>query len=366
MSEPKNELKKTTLNEAHRLAGARLVDFSGWEMPLHYGSQVEEHHSVRNSAGMFDVSHMVVSDLTGADAKRYLQQLLANDVDRLQQPGKALYSCMLNPQGGVIDDLIVYWLGGNRYRIVTNAATRDGDLQWMQQQLAGFEAVLVEQPELAMVAVQGPEARAAVLNWLRGESRETVAALERFVGAELAEGFIARTGYTGEDGFELVLKPQDAVPFWQAMLDAGVVPCGLGARDTLRLEAGMMLYGADMDTTTTPLESALSWTVALNEQRPFNGRTVLEQQKAEGVPRKLVGLQLEGKGVMRGHQKLFVGEQEVGEITSGGFSPTLNRTIALARVTAEVTEQCDVEMRGRRLSATLTKPVFVRDGNPVN
>ncbi len=366
MSEPNTELKQTALNAAHQQAGARLVDFSGWEMPLHYGSQKEEHHIVRQKAGMFDVSHMVVSDLQGADAKRYLQQLLANDVDRLQQEGKALYSCMLNHEGGVIDDMIVYWLGGNHYRIVTNAATRDGDLAWMQQQLEGFEAVLEEQPELAMVAVQGPEARAAVLGWLSEDSRAVVEGLDRFVAATVPEGFIARTGYTGEDGFELVLDPADAAPFWQAMLDAGVAPCGLGARDTLRLEAGMMLYGSDMDITTTPLESALSWTVALNEDRPFNGRSVLEQQKADGTPRKLVGLKLEGKGVMRSHQKLFVGEREVGEITSGGFSPTLNQTIALARIASDVSENCEVEMRGKRLPVTLTKPVFVRDGKAVN
>lgn len=358
-------LKTTPLIEAHRQAGARLVDFSGWEMPLHYGSQKEEHHVVRQKAGMFDVSHMVVSDLQGADAKRYLQQLLANDVDRLKEEGKALYSCMLNGEGGVIDDLIVYWMGGDAYRIVTNAATREGDLAWMEAQLEGFEAVLTEQPELAMVAVQGPEARGAVLGWLSEASRAAVEALDRFVVADVAEGFIARTGYTGEDGFELILQPEQAVPFWEAMVAAGVSPCGLGARDTLRLEAGMMLYGADMDTTTTPLESALSWTVALSEDRPFNGRAVLEQQKAEGVPRKLVGLLLEGKGVMRSHQKLFVGEREVGEITSGGFSPTLNRTIALARIASDVSEQCDVEMRGKRLPATITKPVFVRDGKSV-
>jgi aminomethyltransferase len=365
MSEPTTELKRTPLYQAHRAAGARLVDFSGWEMPLHYGSQKEEHHIVRQRAGLFDVSHMVVSDLTGLDARRYLQQLLANDVERLQQQGKALYSCMLNAEGGVIDDLIVYWLGEKRYRIVTNAATREGDLAWMQQQLEGFEAVLEEQPGLAMVAVQGPEARAAVLNWLSAPSRERVERLERFVAAEVEEGFIARTGYTGEDGFELVLQPEDAVPFWQAMVDAGVTPCGLGARDTLRLEAGMMLYGADMDTTTTPLESALGWTVAFSESRPFNGRAALEQQQSAGVPRKLVGLRLEGKGVMRSHQPLYVGEEQVGEITSGGFSPTLNQTIALARVAAAVSEGCEVEMRGRRLPVKIQRPLFVRNGAAV-
>ncbi len=358
-------LKKTALHQAHQQAGARLVDFSGWEMPLHYGSQVEEHHVVRQKAGMFDVSHMVVSDLQGADSQAYLQQLLANDVARLTDPGKALYACMLNEQGGVIDDLIAYWMGADHYRIVTNAATREGDLAWMQQQLEPFDATLEERPELAMVAVQGPEAREVVLNWLSESSRQTVAGLGRFFAVEVEEGFIARTGYTGEDGFEVMLAAADAEPFWQAMLDAGVAPCGLGARDTLRLEAGMMLYGSDMDTTTTPLESALGWTVALDESRPFIGSEVLVQQKQNGIPRKLVGLLLEGKGVMRSHQKLFVGDREVGEITSGGFSPTLNRTIALARIAADVNGSCEVEMRGKRIPATIGKPVFVRDGKPV-
>ncbi len=359
-------LKQTALNSAHRRAGARMVDFSGWDMPLHYGSQVDEHHAVRQGAGMFDVSHMVVSDLEGEEAQAYLQHLLANDAGRLTQPGKALYSCMLNEQGGVIDDLIVYWLGEDRYRIVTNAATRDGDLAWMEQQRSAFKAALREQPDLAMVAVQGPDARDVVLKWLSKPSREVVSALGRFVAAEVAEGFIARTGYTGEDGFEVILQPEDAEPFWQAMVEQGVKPCGLGARDTLRLEAGMMLYGADMDTTTTPLESALGWTVALEPaDRDFIGRGVLEQQKTAGIPRKMVGLLLQGKGVMRGHQQLFVGDRQVGEITSGGFSPTLNQTIAFARIARDVTDGCEVDIRGRRLPVKIQKPLFVRDGKVV-
>ena len=361
------ELKKTVLNETHHQAGARMVDFSGWEMPLNYGSQVDEHHQVREKAGMFDVSHMVVTDLFGTDSKSYLQRLLANDVARLKSPGKALYSCMLNEQGGVIDDLIIYWMGDDRYRIVTNAATRTVDLAWMQQQLSGLDAQLLEQPEVAMVAVQGPEAREAVLGWLSESSREIVELLERFFAGEGKEGFIARTGYTGEDGFEVMLDAADAVSFWQAMVATGVFPCGLGARDTLRLEAGMMLYGSDMDTDTTPLESALGWTLALEPgDRDFIGRGRLEQQKNEGVKRKLVGLLLEGKGVMRSHQKLLVGDREVGEITSGGFSPTLNRSIAIARIAADIVEGCEVEMRGRRIPVLIGRPLFVRDGKPVN
>ncbi len=363
---PQQDLQQTALNAAHRRAGGKMVDFSGWEMPLHYGSQVEEHHIVRQKAGMFDVSHMVVSDLAGGDSAPFLSRLLANDVARLKIPGKALYSCMLNEQGGVIDDLIVYWMGEDWYRIVTNAATLEKDLGWMQQQLSGFSATLTEQPDLSMVAVQGPEARTAVLGWLSSSSRGVVESLERFAAAEVGEGFVARTGYTGEDGFEVMLSREDVEPFWQAMLDAGVSPCGLGARDTLRLEAGMMLYGSDMTEETTPLESALSWTVAWEPQgRNFIGREALEQQRKGGVPRKLVGLLLGGRGVMRSHQRLFVGEREVGEITSGGFSPTLNRTIALARVGADVEAECEVEMRGRRIPATIHRPLFVRDGKVV-
>ena len=363
---PQQDLQQTALNAAHRRAGGKMVDFSGWEMPLHYGSQVEEHHIVRNKAGMFDVSHMVVTDLVGGGSAPFLSRLLANDVARLQVPGKALYSCMLNQRGGVIDDLIVYWMGGEWYRIVTNAATREKDLGWMKQQLSGFAATLTEQPDLSMVAVQGPEARAAVLGWLSSGSRSVVESLDRFVAAEVAEGFVARTGYTGEDGFEVMLSRDNVEPFWQAMVDAGVAPCGLGARDTLRLEAGMMLYGSDMTEETTPLESALSWTVSWEPQeREFIGREPLEQQRKAGVPRKLVGLLLDGRGVMRSHQKLFDGAREVGEITSGGFSPTLNRTIALARVSADLEGGCEVEMRGRRVPVTIHRPLFVREGRVV-
>ncbi len=359
-------MKKTVLNVAHHRANAKMVDFSGWEMPLHYGSQLEEHHIVRHHAGMFDVSHMVVSDLNGADSKKFLSKLLANDVARLTEQGKALYSCMLNEQGGVIDDLIVYWLGGDSYRIVTNAATRDTDLAWMQQQLSGLDAKLVEQPDLSMVAVQGPEAREKVLAWLSNSSQEVIEPLGRFFGAHVEEGFVGRTGYTGEDGFELILNAENAQKFWDAMIEVGVQPCGLGARDTLRLEAGMMLYGSDMTTETTPLESALGWTVALEpKDRAFIGRDVLEKQKATGVPRKIVGLLLEGKGIMRGHQTVFANGQAVGEVTSGGFSPTLNRTIALARIASDVTGICQVEIRRKQMDATIVKPVFVLDGKPV-
>lgn len=368
------KLLKTPINAAHLQAGAKMVDFGGWEMPLHYGSQVEEHHTIRNHAGMFDVSHMVVSDLIGTGAADYLSKLLANDIARINNSnaliGKALYSCMLNEEGGVIDDLIVYWMGGDRYRIVTNAATRENDLSWMNSVLEGFDATLTEQSKVAMVAVQGPEARELVIAWgadkLGAEVGKDIKSLERFFATEYDGWFIGRTGYTGEDGFEVMMVEDKATLFWEEMLIAGVKPCGLGARDTLRLEAGMMLYGSDLDAVTTPLESALSWSVGLDPaERRFIGRELLDEQKERGVNRKLVGVLLDGRGVMRDHQKLLFGGEQVGEITSGGFSPTLNRTIALARIRADVTENCEVEMRGKMVPVIIQRPLFVRNGQPI-
>ncbi len=355
---------KTPLYDEHVAAGGKLVDFAGWDMPINYGSQIEEHHTVRKAAGMFDVSHMVVVDLTGAQVGDFLRHLLANNVDRLKDKGKALYSCMLNESGGVIDDLIVYYLRDDFYRMVVNAGTRDKDLAWLEQHAGAFSVKVQERPELAMIAIQGPEARAKVLEVLNDEARAVAEPLKPFYGA-FADGdwFIARTGYTGEDGFEIILPAAEAPAFWQQLKAAGVRPTGLGARDTLRLEAGMNLYGSDMDETTTPLESALAWTVAWDPQdRDFIGRRALEQQREQGARQKLVGLLLEDKGVLRNHQKVVVENNAEGEITSGSFSPTLQRAIAFARVPKETGEACQVEIRGRLLSARVVKPPFVRNG----
>ncbi|HHC71515.1 MAG TPA: glycine cleavage system aminomethyltransferase GcvT [Thiotrichales bacterium] len=356
-------MQKTILNQTHRNLGARMVPFGGWEMPIHYGSQIEEHHAVRRDAGMFDVCHMTVVDIRGEDAKPFLRRLLANDVARLEEPGKALYSCMLNEEGGVIDDLITYRMDDTWYRVVVNAATTEKDLAWMEKQAAPFEVEVRPRRDLGMIAVQGPHARQKALPLLPEGLRDAAAGLEPFHAATDGHRFVARTGYTGEDGFEIMLPENEVADLWYRLLEREVRPCGLGARDTLRLEAGMNLYGSDMDETVSPLESGLGWTVDLRDgQRDFIGRRALEAQRAAGHLRRFTGLVLEGKGVLRNHLKLYDGEREVGEITSGGFSPTLGRAIALARVTADAGDDLAVEIRSRRLPVRRVKPPFVRHG----
>jgi aminomethyltransferase len=355
--------KRTPLFEDHVAMGAKIVDFSGWEMPIHYGSQIEEHHKVRTDVGMFDVSHMTIVDLTGQGIRPFLRHLLANNVDRLRDPGKALYSCMLNEGGGVIDDLIVYYMREDWFRMVVNAATRDKDLDWIQRQATAFDVQVAERPELAMIAVQGPGACDKVCDVLNASACEAARNLGAFYAIEAGDLFIARTGYTGEDGFEIMVPADQSRALWQALHEKGVAPIGLGARDTLRLEAGMSLYGSDMDETVTPLESALGWTVAWDpEDRDFIGRAVLEQQRRDKPNRKLVGLVLEGKGVLRNHQKVVVAGVGEGEITSGSFSPTLGRAIALARVPAATGSTCQVEIRGKLAAVHVVKPPFVRNG----
>lgn len=357
---------RTPLYEAHVKAGAKIVDFGGWDMPLHYGSQIEEHHQVRRDAGMFDVSHMVVSDLKGAGARDFLKRLLANNVDKLKTRGRALYTCMLNSKGGVIDDLIVYYMDDGWFRIVSNAATHDKDLAWIQTAAREFGGItLTERADLAMIAVQGPNAKEKVYQALGENLRDATGSLKPFHAATIGELMIATTGYTGEDGFEIILPGKAATFTWQMLREAGVAPCGLGARDTLRLEAGMALYGADMDETTTPLEAGLAWTVALEpKERKFIGRDMLEKQLAAGVPRQFVGLVLEGKGVLRNHQKIKCNGLGEGEITSGSFSPTLGQSIALARVPAGVKlgDKVGVDMRGKLMTARVVKYPFVRNG----
>ena len=355
--------KKTILNPNHRDMGARMVPFGGWDMPVHYGSQIDEHHAVRQHAGMFDVSHMQIVDIHGSDSTRFLRHLLANDVAKLKNPGKALYSCMLNHEGGVIDDLIVYYCDETWYRLVVNAATAEKDISWIMKQMHDFEVEIQPRPELAMIAVQGPAAIELAIAQMNEDLGKACSRLKPFSATWDASWFVGRTGYTGEDGFEIMLPEADAPGLWQALADAGVAPCGLGARDTLRLEAGMNLYGQDMDETTTPLVSGLGWTVVLEPaERDFIGREALVQQKEQGVPQKLVGLLLEGRGILRGHQELFAGDEAVGEITSGGFSPTLQRSIGLARISADAPESLEADIRGKRLPVRIVKYPFVRKG----
>ena len=353
--------QKTVLNDTHRALGAKMVDFGGWDMPLNYGSQIEEHHVVRRDAGMFDVSHMTVVDLHGADTRAFLRHLLANSVDKLKVSGKALYSCMLNEAGGVIDDLIVYFLTEDFFRVVVNAATHDKDLAWIEKQAQAFGVKVGERADLSMIAVQGPNARAKVQSLLSDGTRAAAAKIGKFVAVEGDGLFIARTGYTGEDGYEIIVPEKQAVDLWNRLIGAGVAPAGLGARDTLRLEAGMNLYGQDMDESVTPWEAGLAWTVALDAGRDFIGRTALEKQKADGVGRVMVGLVMDEKGVLRHGQRVATANGD-GEILSGTFSPTLGKAIAFARVPAGIADRAEVDIRGKLAPVRVVKYPFVRDG----
>lgn len=358
---------KTVLYSTHQTMGGKLVDFGGWDMPLHYGSQIEEHHRVRHHAGMFDVSHMTVVDVTGEDAKTYLQYLLANDVAKLDsQLGKALYSGMLTHEGGVIDDLIVYNLGG-WYRVVVNCSTREKDLAWMNKVAADYQVTLTERADLAMIAVQGPQAVAISKSLAGNDKAAIIDQLKIFQGLPAGDWFIGRTGYTGEDGLEIMLPNEQAPDLWNALANAGVTPCGLGARDTLRLEAGMNLYGHEMDESISPLAANMGWTIAWQPiERNFIGRQALEAQKAVGKQHKLVGLVLRERGVLRAEQVVSIeGSNEKGIITSGTFSPSLGYSIALARVPAAIGNQCLVEMRGKQVQVEVVAPNFVRNGKPL-
>jgi len=365
-------LKATPLNSAHRAAGAKMVDFGGWDMPVNYGSQIEEHHAVRSDVGMFDVSHMCVVDLEGANVRPFLRGLLANNVDKLQVAGKALYSCMLNPQGFVIDDLIVYFFSENWFRLVVNAGTAEKDIAWIRARNAATGSGLTitqrrDGPDaMALIAVQGPNARARVWQVLptTQAASEPLKPFNAVIVKDTAFGevMVARTGYTGEDGFELAFPAAQAEALWNALRAAGVKPAGLGARDTLRLEAGMNLYGQDMDESVNPLDAGLAWTVDLAAGRDFVGKDALRQM---GQKAQFVGLILREKGgVLRAHQKLISGAGNIGEITSGTFSPTMQQAIALARVPADVAvgDTVHVEIRDKKLAASVVKLPFVRNG----
>jgi aminomethyltransferase len=361
-------LKKTVLNSTHRLMNARMVDFGGWDMPVNYGSQIEEHHAVRNDCGMFDVSHMCPVDVVGPDCRAFLSRLVANDVAKLKVSGKALYAAMLNEAGGVIDDLIIYFLTDTRFRIVVNAGTAEKDLAWMQAKVAEWKLdVTITQRRdgannLGIIAVQGPNARTKVWEVLP-QAKAATEGLKAFFAAEVEQYFIASTGYTGEDGYEIMLPVGEAEALWNKLNAAGVAPCGLGARDTLRLEAGMNLYGQDMDETVSPLDAGLAWTVSLNSDRDFVGKLALV---ANGQKQQFLGLILLDKGVLRGHQHVIT-KQGNGEITSGSFSPTLQQSIALARLPlgVQIGDEVEVDIRGKLLKAKVTKPVFARNGKAV-
>ena len=354
-------MKKTCLNSQHTELGGKMVDFGGWEMPLNYGSQIDEHHIVRKDAGMFDVSHMCIVDITGELSREFLRFLVANDVYKLTSKGQAIYSCMLNENGGVIDDLIAYYLEDDLYRLVVNAGTADKDLEWILKQSEEFDISINHRQDLAMIAVQGPNAISKTYQAIPG-TEEVCKNLKPFSAVSIGSLFIARTGYTGEDGFEIILPEKSAEFTWQMLLDAGVKPCGLGARDTLRLEAGMSLYGSEMNESISPLECNLSWTVDLNDtDRNFIGKKAIEELRSAGIKYKVSGLILNDKGVIRDHQKVITADGE-GEVTSGSFSPTIGKSIALARLPINSSGECNIEVRNKSLSAKIVKPPFVRNG----
>ncbi|MBL1293712.1 MAG: glycine cleavage system aminomethyltransferase GcvT [Thiotrichales bacterium] len=356
-------MKQTVLHPEHLKLNAKMVDFGGWHMPINYGSQIDEHHYVRNDAGMFDVCHMTVVDLHGDKVRDFLKYLLTNNIDKLKVPGKALYTCMLKENGGVIDDLIVYYMTDSWFRIVVNASTREKDIAWIEKHASNYSVDVNERDDLAMIAVQGPNARAKAHAALGADATAKCEDLKPFVAINHDQLFIARTGYTGEDGYEIIIANEDAPALWQALLSQGVKACGLGARDTLRLEAGMNLYGSDMDESITPLMSGLSWVVAFEpKERSFIGRGTLETQAARGDHDQFVGLVLEERGVLRNHQKVFANGELIGEITSGSFSPTLGHSIALARIKHTIKDNCEVDMRGKAMTVRIVKPPFVRNG----
>lgn len=356
--------QRTPLYQAHVALGARLVDFGGWDMPVQYTSVLDEHHAVRGDQGMFDVSHMTVLELTGPDAPAYLRHLLANDVAKIKLPGKAIYSLMLNDQGRVLDDLIAYAPTPEQpelWRVIVNCGTHDKDIAWMQRQAASFRISLIERTDLAMIAVQGPNARATVAGLIGAERAARIAELALFQGADCGDDwFIARTGYTGEDGLEILMPSEHSEAFWQQLVDAGVRPCGLGARDTLRLEAGMPLYGNDLSENESPLSSHVAWSIDWNHD--FIGKAALLAERDAGVSHQLVGLVLEGKGVLRAHMRVVIDGVTDGETTSGTFSPTLQQAIAFARIPVTNATQAHVDVRGKLLPVRIVKPVFARRG----
>ena len=355
----------TALYDLHLQANAKIVDFHGWDMPLHYGSQIDEHHAIRQDCGMFDVSHMTVVDVEGSQAGEYLRILLANDVAKIVD-GQAMYSCMLNEQGGVIDDLIAYKVNDQHYRLVVNSSTKEKDLAWLDKHAVNFTVAITHQADKCVIAVQGPKAREQVAKlFTQGDDQEILMDLKPFRFVALDHRFVARTGYTGEDGFEIIFDVEDAKACWQQLVDQGVKPCGLGARDTLRLEAGMNLYGNDMDETISPLVSNLAWTIPFEpHERIFIGRLALEAEKARGITQQLVGLVLEDKGVLRDGLSVTLENGGTGVITSGSFSPTMGKGIAMARITLPISS-AKVDLRGKLKNVSLYKPGFVRKGQVV-
>ena len=362
-----SKLLRTSLFDLARLQNARFTAFSGWEMPVQYRGLKLEHQAVRSGVGMFDISHMGKFTFVGNDLIDAWQTLVPSDLSRLQ-PGEAMYTVLLNSLGGIIDDIIFYYQGkqGTEQKavVIVNAGTTNKDRDWISSHLKDSSVVMKDiSVQQALIALQGPQAT-TVLQGLVAEDLSNIDAFShRTVNINGSAAFIARTGYTGENGFEIMLAPDTAQQLWQSFLDAGVVPCGLGARDTLRLEAAMSLYGQDIDEKTTPLEAGLGWVVHLKDKGDFIGRSVLEQQKAEGVKRRLVGIEMSGRHIARHGYKVIYKGEAVGEVTSGTLAPTVGKAIALAYVPKTLSkpgQTLEIEIRGKTYPATVVKKPFYR------
>ncbi|MBF0161007.1 MAG: glycine cleavage system aminomethyltransferase GcvT, partial [Magnetococcales bacterium] len=352
-------MKRTPLFDRHVALGGKMVPFAGWEMPLHYGSQLREHEVVRQRCGMFDVSHMGVIDLQGDRVEKMLRFLLSNDIARIPDPGQAQYGLMLNATGGISDDLIAYRIDRQHFFLVVNAANRDKAVAWIRVHAPSYGVQVVDRRDGMILAVQGPQSAAQLRLALPEGLGKEIHALKPFHFFQKAGWRIARTGYTGEDGFELMLSADDGIMAWENLLRVGVTPIGLGARDTLRLEAGMPLYGHDMDGHTTPMVTGLAWTVAWEPlDRDFIGRQALAPLWGQNPTHKRVGLILQGRGVLRDHQEIFWQGKPAGQISSGGYSPTLEKGIALARLIRDVPvgSLCQVDMRGRFMDVQVVRP----------
>lgn len=355
-------MKQTPLYACHVAQNAHMVAFGEWEMPMHYGSQIQEHLNTRREVGMFDVSHMVVTDIQGPEATHFLRSILSNDVAKIQ-PNQALYSCLLHHQGGVLDDLIVYQLSTDHYRLITNSVTREKISLWLNQLAQDFQITLQPQTQYALIAIQGPKAIETVSQQFATLGLQSkIKALKSFSALQTEHCFIARTGYTGEPGVEILLSAEDGVSLWNNLAEAGVSPCGLGARDTLRQEAGLNLYGQEMDETTNPYEANLGFTIDLSDStRNFIGKQAVLAMQAQ-AQFNLVGLVGDKSQIMRRHAPVFLADKTEGVVTSGTYSPTLSCAIAFARIPKQPAASVEVMVRRSPVQAQVVKLPFVRQG----
>lgn len=364
------ELKRTPLFEVYKEYGGKTVDFGGWELPVQFSSIKEEHEAVRTKAGLFDVSHMGEIEVKGPDSLDYLQKMMTNDVSKLKNGG-AQYTAMCYETGGTVDDLLIYKLEDEHYLLVVNASNIEKDFDWMQDHLKGNVTIENLSEGMAQLALQGPLAEGVLQKLAKGHELSTIGFFKFSEEVDLngKKALVSRTGYTGEDGFEIYCDSKDAVSLWNEILEAGkeegVIPCGLGARDTLRFEANLALYGQELSSEISPLEAGIGFAVKLNKEADFIGKEALKQQKENGLPRKLVGIEMIDRGIPRHGYPVFKGDTQIGEVTTGTQSPTLKKNIGLALIDTKETElgnEVEVEIRGKRLKAAVSAtPFYKRD-----